>query len=331
MTGRLVRVELRRYLAREGVRWLVVGMVAAVLLTGFAAWRSSRSPSEAQLAEAQHQYAMAQADWAQHGEQYLADCRANEKQVQRPEQAAGFSCEDMVPSLDRFLPMRETFAGSAVGWLGQVATFVLLLSLIVGATLVAAEFSTGSMSTWLTFEPRRGCVFASKVVVPTVVTGAAALVVAGVAVGVFWAATAVNHATGHVTAQTLIDLGNGSARIAVAAAGAALLGAVLGFLTRHTAAVIAAVIAWLIAVDQILISALLRAPRWSVAYNVQAWLAAGFEQTVGSTSCTTDAAGTVCNGTTLVITMTQAGLLLAALLAVATVLALLVFRRRDVA
>lgn len=332
MTGRLARVEVRRYLARAGVRWLVIGMVAAVLVTGFAAWRSSRPPTEGDLAQAQATYELQKTNWEQFGAQLVADCRNTQEQARQRDPNADLACDQMAPTVEQFLPHRATFADAAQGWLSQVATFLLLLSLIVGATFVAAEFSTGAMSTWLTFEPRRGHVFGSKAVVVTLMTGIAALVVSGLAVGVFWAATAINHATGHTTGRTFTDLGSQSGRIAVATAGAALLGAALGFLTRHTAAVIAVVIGWLIAIDGIVLQALMDAPRWGAALNLQAWLSAGYEQTVGITGCITDSTGiTGCNGTKLVITMTQAGLALAALIAVVTALALVVFRRRDVA
>lgn len=330
--GRLSLVELRRYAARAGVRWLIVGMLAVVVLTAFGAWRASRPPSEEQLAAAQQQVAMAQADWEANGEQRVAECREQEAQAQQTDPNVHFGCDQMAPHLEAYLPYQATFADSAQGWLSQVATFVLLLSLIVGATFVAAEFSTGAITTWLTFEPRRPRVFASKVAVVTVATGLAALVVAVLSVGACWLATAINHAPGPWTAQLFVDLGNSAGRIAAAAAAAALLGATLGFLLRHTAAVIAVVIGWIVAIDGLLVQGLLRAPRWAVTLNLQAWLNGGFQQTVGSTSCTTTSDGvTTCNGVQLVITMTQAGLTLLALVAVVTALALLVFRRRDVA
>ncbi|OJV78995.1 MAG: hypothetical protein BGO37_01235 [Cellulomonas sp. 73-92] len=329
--GRLMRVELRRYLARQAVRWLVVGMVAAVLLTGFAAWRASRPPSEAQLAEAQQQVTLAQADWAQHGAEYMTQCRAQQEQARQTDPSADFQCDRGAPTVESFLPPRQTFAANAYDSLGQVATFVLLLSLIVGATFVAAELSTGAMSTWLTFEPRRGRVFASKAAVASVVTGTAALAVSVLAVGVLWVATAVNHATGQVEAQTLVDLGNGSARIAVAAAGAALLGAGLGFLLRHTAAVIASVIAWFIAIDGILVSGLLQAPRWAAATNLQAWLRAGTTYYQQGPCVTDPLGGLACNPVQKTLPMAAGGLTLVAALAVVAALAWVVFRRRDVA
>lgn len=329
--GRLMRVELRRYVAREGVRWLVVGMVAAVLLTGFAAWRSSRPATEAQLDQAQADYQLQLTNWNQFGEQQITQCRDSEQQARQQDPSADFHCDQMKPTVEQFLPPRATFAASARGWLTQVSTFVLLLSLIVGATFIAAEFSTGAITTWLTFEPRRGPVFASKAAVVTLVTGVAALLVSALAIGVFWAATAINHSTGDVTSQTLSDLGDQAGRIAAAAAAAALLGAALGFLTRHTAAVIAVAIGWLIAIDGIVLQSLLRAPRWPLTTNLQAWLAGGYEQGVGGTTCMSTSAGVTCDGEKLVVTMTQAGVTMAVVLAVVTGLALLVFRRRDVA
>jgi len=336
--GRLARVELRRYLSRAAVRWLVVAMLAAVLITTFSAWRVSPPPTQAQVTWAQQQLTVAQSDWAQHREQYLADCRSAQQaqqaqlaEAQQPGSPQAIRCEAIAPKLEDFLPPRPTFADSADGWLGSVATFVLLLSLIVGATFVAAEFSTGSIATWLTFEPRRGHVFASKAAVVSLATGVVALVVSALAVGGFWVATAVHHASGDVTAQTLTDLGNQSARITAAAAGAALVGAVLAFLLRHTAAVVAVVIAWAIAFDQLLATSLLHAPRWALTTNLEAWLHGGTTYYQEGPCVPDPLGGLACHSLQVPLSMTTGGLTLVVLVAVVTGLALLVFRRRDVA
>ena len=330
--GRLVLVELRRYAARAGVRWLTVGMVAVVLLTAFAAWRGSRPPSQTQLDQAQRYYEQSLDDWQQHGQEQLDSCQEQQEQAQQTEPNVDFGCDQMVPRLDMFLPHQSTFAESAQGWVDEVGTFVLLLSLIVGATFVAAEFSTGAITTWLTFEPRRVRVFGSKVVVVTVVTGVVALLVAALAIGACWAATAVNHATGDMTDQLWTDLGNRAGRAAAAAAGAALLGAALAFLLRHTAAAIAVVIGWFVAIDSILVAGLLGAQRWTVQINLQAWLQAGttyYHQ--GDCTVASTTGETVCDSGERALSMTSGGLSLLVLVAVVTALALLVFRRRDVA
>ncbi len=329
---RLSLVELRRYTARAGVRWLVVGMLAVVLLTAFGAWRSSRPPSPALLQQAQQQYQMAQADWAQNGEQIVASClAAQEQQTPASGPKPDFACDRMAPTLANFLPAQATFVQSGSDWVSEVAVFVLLLALIVGATFVAAEFSTGSITTWLTFEPRRGRVFASKALVVTVATGLVALVVVALAAAACWAATAAHHAVGTMTPALWIDLGNTVGRIGGAAAGAALLGAALAFVLRHTAAVIAVVIGWFVAIDGILLSGLLHASLWTVQLNLAAWLHAGttYYQDV---PCTTGLNGEmVCAPVEKSLSMTQGGLTLAVLVAVVSLLAVRVFQRRDVA
>ena len=332
MTARLARVELRRYLTRAGVRWLVVAMLVAVLLTAFTAWRTSRPPTPEQLAQAQQQVASMQADWELHGEEVVADCRARQQEARQSDPAADFGCDRMAPTVAQFLPQRQSFAEAAQGWLDQVATFVLLLALIVGATFVAAEFSTGAMTTWLTFEPRRGWVFASKAVVAAVATGVAAFVVSALAVGATWAATALNHATGDPAARIVADLASSAGRIGGAAAGAALLGAALGFLLRHTAAVLAAVVGWFVAVDGLLLNGMLQAPRWSVTTNLQAWLHGGttyYQQQ----PCVLDPGGNgySCGSLAKSLSMTSGGLALVVAAVLVTALALLVFRRRDLA
>ena len=333
MTGRLTLVELRRYVLRAGVRWLVVGMLAVVVLTAFSAWRASRAPSQAELDQARAQYEMAAAEWAESGEQMLAQCRQDEaaERQRNPGEQIDFGCDDWVPVLEDYVPSQATFAESGTVWVAQVAIFVLLLSLILGATFVAAEFSTGAISTWLTFEPRRVRVFVSKALVVTLATGLVALVVAWLAVAGCLAATAVNDSVGQLTPEIWADLGNRAGRIAAGAAGATLVGAVLGFLLRHTAAAIGVVVGWFVAIDGLLVQGLLRSPRWAVTVNLQAWLDAGttyYQQG----ACTSQSTGElVCADGTRTLSMASGGLTLVVLVAALTALALLVFRRRDVA
>ncbi|HEY0120084.1 MAG TPA: ABC transporter permease subunit [Cellulomonas sp.] len=336
--GNLALVELRRYAARAGIRWLVVAMILVVAMTAFGAYRSSRAPSQAQLDMAQQSYQQSLADWKLHGQEQIDSCQEAEQQAQATDPAADFRCESMAaPQPEQFLPWRESFATGASGWLEQVSTFLLLIALMVGATFVAAEFSTGSITTWLTFEPRRGRVFASKVAVAALATGAVVLVLGALAVGAFWVVTAVNHFTGDTTGELWSELGDRVGRLAAAGAAAGAIGAALAFLVRHSAAVLGVVVGWLVVVDGILASQLAMTNPgirgWMVQTNLVAWLEGGLKQDSGATICTADASGaTACTGATaLVVPMTHAGLLLAVVVAVVTALALLVFRRRDVA
>ena len=151
------------------------------------------------------------------------------------------------------------------------------------------------------------------------------------AIGAFWAAVAVNGSVGAVTAQLWVDLGDQAARLACAGAFAAAVGAALAFLLRHTGATLGVVVGWLVAVDGILASLFVGLRRWTTQISLTAWLQAGVQEQVGATSCSSGPSGvTTCNGTPVVVSMTQGGLLLLAVLVVVTALGLLVFRRRDV-
>ncbi len=333
---RLFGVELRRFSARAAVRWLLIGMLAVVASTVVTAYRATVPPSAAQLAQAQQSYEQQLTYLEEQGAEEVARCEdAEAAEQERTGAAIDFGCESIStpPTLDMFLPYRTTFAASAPGWLDDLATFLVMIAVIVGATFVAAEFSTGSMSMWLTFEPRRGRVFASKVAIATLATGVAVLVALAVATGVTWLVCRLNDALGTVTPEIWQDVVQRGLRAAALAAGVTAIGAALAFLLRHTAAVVAVAFAWMVVVENLLRAGLLRGlDRWTVQLNLLAWLRGGLEQQVGVSSCTMDASGlTTCDGDTLVITTAQSGLFLLGVVVVVTVAALLVFRRRDVA
>ncbi len=333
--GRLVLVELRRYGARAGVRWLLVAMLGIVAMTAFAAYRSSIPPTQAQLDEAQRVYAEQLDSWEENGERQIQDCRDAEaaERERNPDEPIDFGCEGMTaPEPEWFLPHRTTFAEAASGWVEQLSTFLLLVTVVVGATFVAAEFSSGSISTWLTFEPRRGRVFASKVAVAALVTGVAVLVASAVFVGAAWLVCRVNGALGDVTPELWADVTHRVLRTGALSVGTAALGAALAFLLRHTAAAIAVVFAWMVILENILSSFVEGYARWTVQTNMTAWIQGGLTRQVGSTMCSTDASGvTTCDGESLTVTMAQSGVFLLGVVVAVTAVAFVVFRRRDVA
>ena len=61
-----------------------------------------------------------------------------------------------------FLKPQLSFAGEVPGVLTGGAVLLALAALVLGAGFTASEFSTGSIGTWLTFEPRRLRVYGSK-------------------------------------------------------------------------------------------------------------------------------------------------------------------------
>ncbi|GMA25320.1 hypothetical protein GCM10025864_30790 [Luteimicrobium album] len=132
-------------------------------------------------------------------------------------------------------------------------------------------------------------------------------------------------ATGHLWTQVAAEGG----RIVVLAAAVAAIGAGLGFLLRHTTAVLGVVAAYFALVDAAVVRAALGQPRWTLAVSSDAWITAHGTYTVEK--CTPSGGGMTCDYVEHVVSMTHGGLVLAGVTVVVVVLGWLVFRRRDVA
>ncbi|WP_069385596.1 ABC transporter permease subunit [Cellulosimicrobium cellulans] len=334
--SRLLRVELRRLAARRLVRWAVAGTIALALVTVALAWVVGLPTSDAERAQAQRSYESVLEDWERNGDRYVADCEREEERAQETEPGADFGCDDMEPQLDQFLAPVPTFEGDAESWpvpgsttVAQLAPLLLLLALVVGVSFLTAEISTGAIGLWLTFEPRRQRVYWSKALAAAVgvlpVVAVAYVLMAGGAYGAY----ALNGRLGPVTADTWAELAGVGGRVLVAAALVAAAGAALGALLRNAAGAVGLVVVWVLVVENVVTMALQESQRWLVRTNLTAWVQGG--TTVWTQECTTDATGMMtCQGVEQTVSQAQGGLFLAAVVAVLSALAVLVFRRRDV-
>lgn len=328
----LVVVEGRRFRSRAAVRWIAVLAVVAALVVVAGAWSSTRPASEAALAQAEEQYRMAADDWALHGEQYVEDCLQGEADAQETDPQTDWGCDSMEPAPEQYLPYRAEFASSIGSWLSAVAQFLLLLAFAAGVTAVTAELSTGSLALWLTFVPRRGRVYASKVLVPVLgVLGPVAVVVVLSVTGAYGVA-ALNDAVGETTTDVWIHLAWQGLRVVGLAGLAAGVGAALGFALRSAAAALGVAVGWLLLVDSLVLRGFVQSlTPWSLGVNVQAWLDGGTEIYV-SVPCT-DLVGEegmigVCSAPET-ITQLHGGLVLGAVGVVLVATGWLAFRRRD--
>jgi len=327
---RLARVELDRFRSRRLVRWATVLAVGVGLLLGASSWWQARPPSAAQVAQAQEIVTQQKEDWAANGAQYVKDCQ--DDQAANPSNyPAGYDCAtDMEPTLELadFLPSRGTFAEEGVRTLKTDASLLLGLVLLLGASFVCAESVSGALSTWLTFEPRRTRVYATKTGAAAVGGAVVAAVGFAVALSAQWVAFALRdraQATGHLWTQVAAEGG----RVVLLAAAVAAIGTGLGFLLRHTTAVLGVVAAYLALVDAAVVRTALGQPRWTLAVSSDAWITAHGTYTVEK--CTPSGGGMSCEYIEHVVSMTHGGLVLAGVVVVVVVLGWLVFRRRDVA
>ena len=325
---RLTRVELHRLFSR---RLVVLSLLAGVVVTAFflvTAWDAARPMTADQQAQAQQAYDDARAEWEQNGEQIVAQCRQAEADERAQGQDVDFGCDQIGPQHDQYFATVQPLAESLPTTLTLQAFALLLLAFLVGATATAAELSTGAMSSWLTFEPRRLRVYGSKVLAPGLGTAPVTAALLLLLVGGSWAVAHGADATGTMTAAAWGSTGRMVLRIFALTVLAAAAGAALGFLLRHTAAVLGVAIGYLVVAEGVVGSVLPRSQPWLVRPNLEGWVLGGTTYTIPD--CTTGPQGRMCDLVAHELAFGHSAAYVLALVAAVVVLAALVFRRRDV-
>lgn len=326
--NRLTVVELRRLGLRRLV-WvallLAVGVIAVTLYGVNDVVRSSHE----YMANAEVYYQDALRDWEENGEQYARDCLAEQERERElsGDDTVDYGCDQMVaPSLEDFQWGPQSLFEQMAELLGQLVFPMLFIVVLVGATATAAEFASRTIGTWLTFEPRRDRVFASKVLAPglwalPVSTGYVILVVAGVsAIFRFYGVD------DHISNTEWTDLAWMGVRSVVLLALVAATGAAVGLAVRHTAAVLGIVVGYLVAVEMLIVPFFPALSRYALSSNILGWVKGG--HLVDRWTCPPD--GGECVNTVYEITTTHGGAVLGAVIAASVLLSWLVFRRADV-
>lgn len=326
---RLTKVEMRRLFSR---RLTTMGLLGALVITGlllFFAFDQAKPLSAAEVTSNRAQFDRAHQDWVANGDQQMADCLKAQSDAQKTDPKADLGCSQMEPKWESWGKPQAKFAELMPSALMSGAYVLAAVAFLVGAGFVSAEFSSGSMANWLTFEPRRMRVYASKL-------GAAGLGLFPVAVAMLGLLTAgvwliVGHyaSTAGTTAKVWGHLGEMGGRAVALTLVAAMTGAALGMLLRHTAAVIGVAVAYLILAEAVFGSALKAAQPWLLGSNVIGWLQHGTTYFIDQ--CTTDPQGNyTCQSVAKAISFGHSTAYLGLLVVLVVGLAALVFRRRDV-
>lgn len=323
---RLLGVELDRFFSRRAVRWLIL---ATFLLGGFGALLAlgpAQPMSESDRAAAIESFEEYRAHWEAESPAMYEECLAGQEADRDNDWDCEFILEE--PRLSDWL-WETSFAEAGPSIVSGLVTGLLLIVLVAAVTFVAAEFSTGAIGNWLTFEPRRTRVFLSKLgaaVVGAVPIAALGYVVAFLAT---WAPFALAGTVGQMTAETWVEHAATGGRTVVAGVVVAVVGVALAFLLRHLAAAIGLSVGWLLIVENLAGLAYPRLQRWTFGNNMRALLEDGTTYYVDV--CTLDEAGRhTCEWTGFDITVWQGGFTLAAFAVVLAGVALIVFGRRDI-
>ncbi|EWT01689.1 hypothetical protein N865_07425 [Intrasporangium oryzae NRRL B-24470] len=333
----LVGVELRRLWWRRLTKAVLVAVVVLVGVATYSVHQQIRPEAIAQrlddyramVAEQQRQLdAMSPEDKAAQ----LAECRRGEAAAQSQDPNASFGCDRMfaLPSPESFGLLNTARDQVTLGLAKTGVYFFGFLAFLLGASFIAAEFASGAMGNWLTFQPRRLRVGAAKLL--AALGGGLAIGVLGVGLSAAGAAlvTTVNRPDAAVGLPEVPPAGGSVTesllRIVAVVALGGFGGAVVGLLLRSTAGVIGLVIGWSIVAEGFVANVFGegRLQPWLLRLNIDAFLEKGSTYVV--TVCRADG----CTGQSAVNTYTHGWVYLLTFALVGAALALASFRRRDV-
>jgi ABC-type transport system involved in multi-copper enzyme maturation permease subunit len=234
---RLLRAELRRFLSRDVVRMFVVAVLIGIALGATITALNSKVKEP--------------------------DSAAHDSELQRCLDGR-YMHEDELPqrydSLEEFCADQvrpEYFGGGDQRFeldalpdiLQGTSILVVIGGLLLGASFVGAEWHAGTMTTLLTWEPRRVRVLAAKVIVAAV----SVFVLMVLLLTVFSLALAVVASTRGITDdlgdQFLRSVVGTTLRIAGCSAAGALVGLAIAMLARNTAAAVGVGFAYLAVIE----------------------------------------------------------------------------------
>lgn len=223
----LIKAETSRLLARR-VTWIALALaLAGCALALLGNWSGIQPISEQTKAQIAHDYEQYRQDWEQHKEDF---CGTDE------------ACLNAPMSIDQYGPRALTFNQSVNNMASAASYFSFLAALVLGASLLAAEFATGSITNLLSFVPNRTAVLRAKLLVTAAASAVLGAVIIALAVGgatvEYLVAQGVTNTIGAEEAMQLAGRG-----IALAVIGG-VLGCTLAVVLRHTAAVVGVVLGY---------------------------------------------------------------------------------------
>ncbi|WP_328988582.1 ABC transporter permease subunit [Kribbella sp. NBC_01245] len=322
---RLTKVELRRLFAR---RLTLIGLVAALLGSGlmlFATYQESKPlPAD--------QVAASRIEFDRYSKSFPADleqCKLQEAKQKETDPAAAMGCDQMVPPRwEDWIKPETVFSEAMPSYLLGGTYLLLFIAFLLGAGFIGAEYSSGALGSWLTFEPRRLRVYASKLsaafagLVPMAI-GFVALLIAG-----GWIIIDRNGSTAGMTGERWGDFAEIGLRVTLLTAVAAMLGVVIGGLFRHTAAALGLAMAYLVIVEGMLMGLVGNQQPWLLRLNFDSWIKHGTTYYVEN--CRQVDGYFNCESLEKQLSFGHSAVYLAVLTVVVVVLGAVVFRRRDV-
>lgn len=301
---RLIVVEARRFLARRLLRVVTILVVAGFTFGGVMAFIASENSSEA-MAAWRTEKATAIEECVRHTEAGI-EAGLDEFPERASRDTRGF-CEanTWVES--------PAFRYRDVNWmLMGFALPLMILSWLFGASFVGAEWHNRTMTTLLTWEPRRLRVLAGKAIATSVIVFLWVLASQAVALAVFYPAARFEGTMTGVDIDWWLDVGSTALRVSGLGCVVASFGLALATVGRNSAAALGIGFGYFAVVESLIRVFKPSWFDWLVGPNIALVLDGSEDIGLGHSQ----GAG---------------GALLLAYVAISLVVAGLVFRRRDIA
>ena len=309
--SRLVLAELRRVAARRLVRLAVLLAVIGAVGGGILAFATSGSVSEST-----YQQRVRDAHTRQQAQEVeIQTClRRNGIDREQEQKISDEVAQQCFPDSQISAKDPRFHRTRLKGVLQGVSGVLAIVGWALGASLVGAEFASRSMTTLLTYEPRRARVFAAKctaVLVGTAVLAFGALVLVALAMAPSLIAHGAPLRSQDPSVAALAGIVGRGTALATLAAG---MGFAIATIGRNTAAALGVGFAYIVILENILGGSVERWRRWLLLGNVIVF--------VSGNSNGGDVPGR---------TVTEAGVFLAAVAVTLLVAAVGVFQARDLA
>jgi ABC-2 type transport system permease protein len=255
----LLGVEVRRALARRMLLTLIVLALGGVAIGGVVTFVKSHAPTPGALAQAQ---ALADSDL----QRCLAEKFIHEKDLP-PGTTTEEWCDENI-SAANYVPSSTFHLWELDNWLQGVSFLVVAGALALGASFVGAEWHAGTITTLLTWEPRRLRVLAAKTVAIAAVAFAVAIVLQVALSLVLTLVAVVRGSTAGTGGAWLRSVVGSGLRIAATASIASVLGLAVAMIGRNVSAAVGGIFVYVAVIEGILRGIRTKLGLWLLGDNV---------------------------------------------------------------
>ena len=306
---RLLSSEALRFRSRRIVKVLMILAIFGAVVGAALAAAASSKPSSDELAQAQSQRQAAI-------ERCVRKDGFHDAFGPRPaDQSVQDYCSANI-SVAEYISGDPVTLGEVGEYVKAAGFIVIVIGLVIGASMVGASWQTGTITTILTWEPRRIRWLLARLVVTAVGVFVVTMVLLAVLAAAFALAAVVRGSTA-TEPGWLGDLLGTMARISVVASAIALIGAAVATIGRNTAAALGAVFVYLALIESLIRSLRPMLSRFMLGDSAVV-LISGNDLEVSDSS------------TAMVLTQSHAYVVLATWVALVVVVGLVMLRARDV-